>query len=310
MTLKPLEPAVYPFFDYRRFTFSLGIQTPEGIWLSGNTAVRHDKVLKEMVVEGDLIAQADVIFEKMRLALEPAGRRLKDLTRLTRYVTRTALPQIAALDAHQAPILGTISVTTIVVERLLRDKALIEMEASVVVDVGPLALPSIRARSTAEARSSLETQPRGEASIERSLQLVTPGVEPVSTVMGLTVTAPCLPDGSSGIQIELSVASGRDRSLVYVAVHGNPTIEGIIDQCREAYRRLELLLKEAGSDLACVIKTTEFVAPAGLAAYRETAGIRREVFSEPYPAATGVVCTGFPDPRMMIAIEAVARTGQ
>jgi len=58
-----LEPADYPFFDYRRFTFSLGIAAGGSIWLSGSTAVRFDAARKAMVVDGDLVAQARVILD-------------------------------------------------------------------------------------------------------------------------------------------------------------------------------------------------------------------------------------------------------
>ena len=68
-----LEPADYPFFDYRRFTFSLGIVAGENIWLSGSTAVRFDAARKSMVVDGDLVEQARVIFDKMRLTLAAGG---------------------------------------------------------------------------------------------------------------------------------------------------------------------------------------------------------------------------------------------
>ena len=42
MARRALEPDDYPFFDYRRFTFSLGIAAGASVWLSGSTAVRFD----------------------------------------------------------------------------------------------------------------------------------------------------------------------------------------------------------------------------------------------------------------------------
>ena len=61
---RPLEPDDYPFFDYRRFSFSLGIAAAGRIWLSGSTAVRFEPPAG-MVVKGDLVAQASVIHDKM-----------------------------------------------------------------------------------------------------------------------------------------------------------------------------------------------------------------------------------------------------
>ncbi|MDA0963314.1 MAG: Rid family hydrolase, partial [Proteobacteria bacterium] len=85
-------------------------------------------------------------------------------------------------------------------------------------------------------------------------------------------------------------------------------VGGIVEQCRHAYRQLSELLKSRGASLDSVIKTTEFISRQGLADYRGTAAVRREVFKQPFPAATGVVCEGFPNLGCHIAIEATART--
>jgi enamine deaminase RidA (YjgF/YER057c/UK114 family) len=58
-----------------------------------------------------------------------------------------------------------------------------------------------------------------------------------------------------------------------------------------------------------VVKTTEFVTPEGLGGYRKTAEVRREVFTPPFPAATGVVCEGLAKVGARIAVEAVAVRG-
>ena len=94
-----LEPADYPFFDYRRFTFSLGIVAGENVWLSGSTAVRFDAARKTMVVDGDLVEQARVIFDKMRLTLAAGGLGLRDIVRIVQYVTPGALADLPRLSA-------------------------------------------------------------------------------------------------------------------------------------------------------------------------------------------------------------------
>jgi hypothetical protein len=75
---RALEPADYPFFDYRRFSFALGIAAADRIWLSGSTAVRHIAT-EGMVVKGDLVAQATVIYDKMKATLVPANRGKRSL---------------------------------------------------------------------------------------------------------------------------------------------------------------------------------------------------------------------------------------
>jgi enamine deaminase RidA (YjgF/YER057c/UK114 family) len=130
MARRALEPTDYPFFDYRRFTFSLGIAAAGQVWLSGSTAARFDAERKAMMVTGDLIAQAGIIYDKMRKTLASDGLALADMTRMVQYVTPAAvadLPHLAdfrhSTFAGAAPI-----VSTIVVKSLLRKGALIEIE--------------------------------------------------------------------------------------------------------------------------------------------------------------------------------------
>lgn len=313
MQLKPLEPDDYPFFDYRRFTFSLGIETPEGVWLSGSTAVRHDPGTQAMVVEGGLVAQAAIIFDKMKAALVLAGRSLRDLTRLVRYIRSDAIADLPFLDTYQRTILGDVVVSTIIVERLLRDQALVEMEAAITDGAGQETLPSIMAENAPAAAEvfARELASRGsdEGSVLRFSQFLTREVAPINGSQSVAVLCPTLPNGSPGLQIEATLAKPGGSRIIHVGAMGDPSIEGIVAQCRDALSRLETQLTAAGSSLDRVIKTTEFIAPPGLPDYRETAALRREIFAAPYPAATGVICTGFPEPGCLIAIEAVARIG-
>ena len=302
MFQKPLMPGDYPYFDYRRFTFSLGIEVPEGIWLSGCTAVRHDPRKNSMVVDGDLIEQANIVFDKLRLALHPSGRTLRDLTRLVRYVTPEAVPDLSRLDAHQQEILDAPHVSTIVVNRLLRGGALIEMEASIASEQqheeyfppGPDdAIRKIHAIQGGDRAS-------------RVVQFFTPGQVPVECCDVLSVICPSLPSGGMGIQFE--VTTGPPESLIFQTyVVGDGADGGIVEQCRNAYRRLSAILDSKGASMDSVIKTTEFISPEGLEEYRGTAAVRKNIFKHPFPAATGVVCEGFPNSGCQIAIEVTAR---
>ncbi len=238
MIRRALEPVDYPFFDYRRFTFSLAVAVAGQVWLSGSTAVRFDAGKRSMIVEGDLIAQAGVIHDKMRKTLAADSMGLVRVTRMTQYVTPVAVPHLASLHAltrtafaGAAPI-----VSTVVVERLLRDAALIEIE--------------------------------GVAS--------TGAPHP-----------PC----------------------IVVSAHGDPADGDIVGQCRQAYSTLRGLLDQAGATLESVVKTTEFITADALAGYRETAHIRRELFAQPFPAATGVVVDRLSRLGSQILVEAIAVRG-
>ena len=312
------EPADYPFFDYRRFTFSLGIAAGGGVWLSGSTAVRFDAARKAMVVDGDLVAQARVILEKMRITLVAGGLGLDDIVRVVQYVTPGGLADLPKLNAFLAEVfsVGAPTVTTIVVKRLLRSEALIEIEAvaarggrSMVEHLPTVAEADVR---TAWARADELLAARGleRRHVVRALELFTPaaagpaGRSEVDAGPVLRVVMPRMVDAKAGVQIELAASSGGN--VLFVTATGDPAAGDVVGQCREIYARVGTLLAAFGAGLDAVVKTTEFVTSAGLDAYRKTADVRREVFALPYPAATGVVCEALMEPGADLAVEAVA----
>ena len=313
---RALEPADYPFFDYRRFSFALGIAAAERIWLSGSTAVRH--VAPEgMIVKGDLVAQAAVIYDKMRATLAPANRALSDVRRMVRYVTPKATSDLPVLDAFQAKTFGTVSFATVVVESLLRPEALIEIEG-VAFDGGEDEidyLPSIVARDKAPAWAQVDValNERGltRANVRKATELATSAVfdaaEPANALPCLRICVPRLATAETGVQIDIAVAPMASR-VVFVSAEADPSVDGIVNQCRELYGRLMPKLSAAGAGVGSIVKTTEFIIPSGLRDYRGTADVRRDVFAAPYPAATGVICERLSRPGAMIAVEAIALT--
>ena len=78
----------------------------------------------------------------------------------------------------------------------------------------------------------------------------------------------------------------------------------IVHQANVIYARLGQVLRQAGCEFADVVATREFVTTTER--YRETAEIRRRYFSEPFPAATGVIVAGLLRPGVVIEIEAIA----
>ena len=315
MARTALEPAEYPYFDYRRFTFSLGVAAGGRVWLSGCTAVRHDPV-RGMVVEGDLVAQARVIFDKMRLALESGGLTLGNVRRLVRYVTPAALPDLPKLDAAMAGIFGAAkpAITTIVVKSLLRSEALIEIEGVAAATEGaiPMYLPSVSGTDLDAAWQGADgvLKARGLArkDIARAIELVTaPARTPDKTEFSaIQVMMPRVVENAAGAQIEIATADASEPKVLIVSAVGDASAGDVVGQCRDIYRRIGAVLRDAGANADSVVKTTEFVTSAGLAAYRKTGEVRRETFAPPYPAATGVVCEGLGAPGVQIAVEAVA----
>lgn len=331
MSRRALEPADFPFLDYRRFTFSLGVEAGPAVWLAGNTGARFDAARGRMVVEGDLVAQARVAVDKMRRTLEAGGLGLGDVVRVGEYVAPAAVADLPRLAALRREIFGAAApaTSTIVVQSLLRPEALIEIEAVAARAAhGDIVyLPAVTGadprRVYERAGELLRARGLGWAGVVKLVEFVTAealarvaetdairaeclGGRPVALTR---VVMPRLADPAATIQVELTVSTGTAGRVLFVTVNGDPGARDVVAQCRTVYARIEQLLAAAGAGLDAVVKTTEFVTPAGLAEYRKTADVRREVFTPPYPAATGVVCERLLHPGLLLVVEAVAVLG-
>lgn len=130
MSKKPIEPSHFPFFDYRRYTFSLGLDTREGVWLSGHSASRFDPARSGMVVEGDMVQQSRTAYEKIGAILKAAGLSFKDVVRTVDYVTPSGIEEYASTAVVRRETFGEDppATSTVVVNSLLRPEALIEIE--------------------------------------------------------------------------------------------------------------------------------------------------------------------------------------
>ena len=86
---------------------------------------------------------------------------------------------------------------------------------------------------------------------------------------------------------------------------GNLVGEGdIVAQTRQIYRLIGQVLSAAGCTFADVVKTTDYITTTEN--YRATADVRREVFGDDFPAATGVIVAGLLRPGALIEIDAMA----
>jgi enamine deaminase RidA (YjgF/YER057c/UK114 family) len=83
----------------------------------------------------------------------------------------------------------------------------------------------------------------------------------------------------------------------------------IVAQTQFVYESILSLLESVGLSESAVVKTVEYVAAAGLAEYPATRSVRQELFSKPYPAATGVVVPRLLRPEMLIEVDCVAFRG-
>lgn len=130
MTLAAIRPDEFPWFPYDGFTFCLGLHEDQAAWTSGHTCAQFDPAVGKMTVGGSMEQQARIAYEKVLTILAGAGMGPADVTRITENVTLSGLPEYDAATAVREELFGEHrpTVRTVVVERLVRRKAFLEIE--------------------------------------------------------------------------------------------------------------------------------------------------------------------------------------
>jgi enamine deaminase RidA (YjgF/YER057c/UK114 family) len=111
---------------------------------------------------------------------------------------------------------------------------------------------------------------------------------------------------SSGSDFESTVGYSRAvRVGPHVAVAGTTgSGRDVATQARDALRRIEIALEQAGAALADVVRTRIYV--TDISHWREVAAAHSEVFGEIRPAATMVEVEALMAPELLVEIEADA----
>ncbi|HZO82112.1 MAG TPA: RidA family protein [Candidatus Binataceae bacterium] len=130
MERSALKPPHFPWYDYSRYTFSLGLNVGRRTLLSGHSASEHDPATRAMEVRGGMREQARTAWAKIAAILEAGGRSLADVVRVVEYVTPAGIERYAEAAAVRGELFGANrpAVNTVVVNSLLRPQALIEVE--------------------------------------------------------------------------------------------------------------------------------------------------------------------------------------
>jgi enamine deaminase RidA (YjgF/YER057c/UK114 family) len=125
-----IRPERFPWFDYSRYTFSLGLDLGGAALLSGHSASEYDADGKRIVVRGGLADQTRTAFAKIEAILAAARFSLGDIVRLVEYVTTRGIAEYGEAERVRQEILGAArpAVNTVCVNGLLRPDALIEIE--------------------------------------------------------------------------------------------------------------------------------------------------------------------------------------
>jgi len=132
MTLTDLKPAKFPWFDYSRYSFSLGVRSATGTYLSGHTGSEYDAAAKRIVVRGTMTDQVRTAWAKIGAILESGGLGYADVVRVVEYVKPEGIERYVEADAVRREVFkGSEPVVyTVPVKALLRPEAFIEIEVT------------------------------------------------------------------------------------------------------------------------------------------------------------------------------------
>jgi enamine deaminase RidA (YjgF/YER057c/UK114 family) len=144
VTLTAIEPVDYPWFPYKGFTFCLGLAEGEAAWTSGQSAAVYDAQAKRMLVGGSMAEQAELSYSKLLAVIAEHGLSPSDVVHVTENVTAAGAPSYAEAAGVRSRLFGDHepTVTTVLVDRLVRGKALIELELHAVPGGGKVLLPA------------------------------------------------------------------------------------------------------------------------------------------------------------------------
>jgi enamine deaminase RidA (YjgF/YER057c/UK114 family) len=120
--LQALKPPRFPWFDYSRYSFSLGLKADSYTILSGHSASEYDAQAGAIVVKGGMAQQTRTAWDKIATILEAGGQSLADVVRAVEYVTPAGIERYAEAAQARAEAFGANrpAVNTVVVKSLLR----------------------------------------------------------------------------------------------------------------------------------------------------------------------------------------------
>ena len=114
----------------KRLTFQAAVEKGGILWVSGTTGRRVDMDVGVEVYPAELTAQVQIVYEKQLQALQEMDYSYDDVVKTVDYLTAAALPNYRQTAELRRNIFGnTLPVSTgIVVNRLLRPEALVEID--------------------------------------------------------------------------------------------------------------------------------------------------------------------------------------
>ena len=375
MSFTVLKPTRFPWFDYSRYSFSMGLQTSTGTYLSGNTASEFDPAAKRMVVKGGMTDQVRTAWAKIGAILEAGGLSYADVTRVVEYVKPEGIERYAEASAVRDGIFASHKpvVYTVPVKALLRPDAFIEVEVTASPlpgkreTSGAVFLPTVQPlddQGNVVGAGDVVWQTRfiferagkmlaalgvGFDRVVKTCDYITPAALGAYKGTGRVRKdhlGPVYP-GAAGIVmprlvhrdalIQYDFIATRDTpvavnpgwtryekltyspavragKLLFMSGQGSldPATERVVHdgdvvaQAEYTYGNVLKVLEAAGAGPQSLVKTIEYVTPAGLTRYRDVARVREKLLRAPWPASTGLVCEALLRPEMQIEIDPFA----
>jgi enamine deaminase RidA (YjgF/YER057c/UK114 family) len=264
-----IEPDDFPWLDYKRYTFSMGVEKSGVLFLSGETASEYDPASNRVVCKGNIVEQTRLAYEKIKRVLEAAGGSFNNVVRTVDYVNPQGLADYRGTAAvRQEYFDGSWPVATgIMVERLLRPDALIEVDAIAVLD------------------AKKESVNPGWARYDRLTYQ--PGVRAGDLL--------CI---SGMIGTFDYTGSGEERPRSTAA-----------EQTVAIYDTMGQVLKAAGANPGDLVKTMDYITPACVSGYGSTAELRRQFSQGVLPASSGIVMNSLLRPEALLEIDSIAVMG-
>jgi enamine deaminase RidA (YjgF/YER057c/UK114 family) len=132
VTIRDIRPETFPWFRYEGYSFSLGVTDGTTAWLSGHSASEFDPETKHIVVRGGMTEQTETAYAKIQAVLNAEGFDFEDVVRVVENVTAHGADHYSEAALVRERIFGTNrpTVVTVMVERLLRPAAFIEIEVT------------------------------------------------------------------------------------------------------------------------------------------------------------------------------------
>jgi 2-iminobutanoate/2-iminopropanoate deaminase len=119
---------------YQKRTFCPAVRKGNLLFITGQDGSQYDPVARKRTMKGDIVAQTEVIYEKLKAILEAAGASFDDVVMTTDYITTTEGYEETASVRRRYFKNGFPASTGIIVKGLLGKGALIEIDAIAVLD--------------------------------------------------------------------------------------------------------------------------------------------------------------------------------